>query len=163
MNTPSLSVPGDRIAPYCLTLNRPQQYWPFVSPTLRAFWGVLLAVVTFCVLNIEISSVFTETGRSFSLETYGNLAHQLAYSLGWLLYSIGLLVVGIKWNTSKVRWAALILMVGTAFKIFFMDLWRLGQLYRVASFVGLAAVLILVSFLYQRFMTGKDEEGKQKA
>jgi uncharacterized membrane protein len=28
----------------------------------------------------------------------------------------------------------------------------------VASFVGLAAVLILVSFLYQRFMTGKDEE-----
>jgi len=42
------------------------------------------------------------------------------------------------------------------------DLWRLGQLYRVASFVGLAAVLILVSFLYQRFMTGKDEEGKQE-
>ncbi len=39
-----------------------------------------------------------------------------------------------------------------------VDLWRLGQLYRVASFVGLAAVLIMVSFLYQRFMTGKDEE-----
>ena len=53
-------------------------------------------------------------------------------------------------------------MVGTTFKIFFMDLWRLGQLYRVASFVGLAAVLILVSFLYQRFMTGKDEEAEQE-
>ena len=78
-----------------------------------------------------------------------------------LLYSIGLLVTGIKWKTSKVRWAALVLMVGTAFKIFFMDLWRLGQLYRVASFIGLAAVLILVSFLYQRFMTGKDEEEKR--
>jgi hypothetical protein len=26
-----------------------------------------------------------------------------------------------------------------------------------------AAVLILVSFLYQRFMTGKDEEEKQEA
>ena len=34
-----------------------------------------------------------------------------------------------------MRWAALGLMVGTAFKIFFMDLWRLGQLYRVASFI----------------------------
>jgi hypothetical protein len=41
--------------------------------------------------------------------------------------------------------------------------WRLGQLYRVASFIGLAEVLIMVSFLYQRFMTGKDEEEKQKA
>jgi hypothetical protein len=163
VNTPSLLYMAIVIVLTALTLNRPQQYWPFVSPTLRAFWGVLLAVVTFCVLNIEISSVFTETGRNFSLETYGNLAHQLAYSLSWLLYSIGLLVVGIKWQTSKVRWAALILMVGTTFKIFFMDLWRLGQLYRVASFIGLAAVLILVSFLYQRFMTGKDEEEKQEA
>jgi hypothetical protein len=156
VNTPSVMYLAIVIVLTALTLNRPQQHWPFVSPTLRAFWGVLLAVVTFCVLNIEISSVFTETGGRFSLETYGNLAHQLAYSLSWLLYSIGLLIVGIKWNTSKVRWAALILMVGTTFKIFFMDLWRLGQLYRVASFIGLAAVLILVSFLYQRFMTGKD-------
>jgi uncharacterized membrane protein len=37
----------------------------------------------------------------------------------------------------------------------------LASFFRVASFVGLAAVLILVSFLYQRFMTGKDEEEKQ--
>ena len=39
---------------------------------------------------------------------------------------------------------------------------RLGQLYRAVSFVGLAAVLILVSFLYQRLITGKDEEEKQE-
>ncbi|MDH4164404.1 MAG: DUF2339 domain-containing protein, partial [Nitrospirota bacterium] len=161
LNTPTLVFLFAIVALLCLTLNKPQQHWPFISPTLRAFWGTALAVAVFCVLNIEISSIFTETGRSFSLETYGNLAHQLAYSLSWLLYSIGLLVVGIKWKTSKVRWAALILMVGTTFKIFFMDLWRLGQLYRVASFIGLAAVLILVSFLYQRFMTGRDEEEGQ--
>ena len=37
-----------------------------------------------------------------------------------------------------------------------------GQPDRLASFIGLAAVLLLVSFLYQRFMTGKDEEEKQR-
>ena len=158
VNTPTLLFLFALTSLVCLTLNKPKHQWPYEAQSPRAFWGTTLAVVAFCVLNIEISSVFIETGRSFSLETYGNLAHQLAYSLGWLLYSIGLLVTGIKWKTSKVRWAALILMVGTAFKIFFMDLWRLGQLYRVASFIGLAAVLILVSFLYQRFMTGKEEE-----
>lgn len=42
-----------------------------------------------------------------------------------------------------------------------MDLWRLGRLYRVASFVGLAAVLILGSFPYQRFMMGRVEGEKQ--
>ncbi len=139
-----------------LTLNRPRHHWPFEKPGSRAFWGVLLAVMTFMVLNIEISSVFSETRRYFSLQTFNSLAHQLAYSMGWLLYSTGLLVVGIKWNAGRVRWAALVFLVGTALKIFFMDLWRLGQLYRVASFVGLAVVLILVSFLYQRFLTAKE-------
>ena len=153
VNTPSLVFLFAIAALICLTLNKPKQYWPFISPR-SAHSGACCLLLVFCVLNIEISSVFIETGRNFSLETYDNLAHQLAYSLSWLIYSIGLLVVGIKWQTSKVRWAALILMVGTTVKIFFMDLWRLGQLYRVASFIGLAAVLILVSFLYQRFMTG---------
>jgi len=48
------------------------------------------------------------------------------------------------------------LLTVTIFKVFLHDLWRLGQLFRVASFVGLAIVLILVSFLYQKFL-GKNE------
>jgi hypothetical protein len=47
-----------------------------------------------------------------------------------------------------------VLFVLTAVKIFLMDLWSLGQLYRVASFIGLAVVLILDSYLYQRFVSG---------
>lgn len=155
-NTPTLLYFFSVVVLACLTLDKPKHHWPFETPASRGFWGVLLAVMTFCVLNIEISSVFSESRRYFSLLTHDNLAHQLAYSLGWLIYSIGLLVVGIKWSSRKVRWAALVFLVGTAFKIFFMDLWRLGQLYRVASFVGLAAVLILVSFLYQRYLAVKD-------
>jgi uncharacterized membrane protein len=146
----------------CLALDRPKHHWPFDRPASRAFWGVLLGVVTFCVLNIEISSIFSIGGGTFSLLTHDSLAHQLAYSLGWLLYSIGLLVVGIAWKNIKVRWAALAFIVLTSLKIFFMDLWRLGQLYRVASFVGLAAVLILVSFLYQRLLAANKEPEKEQ-
>ena len=156
LNSPTLLFVCALIMLASLTLNKPKHHWPFEHPASRSFWGVLLAVMTFCVLNIEISSVFSVSRRYFSLETHNNLAHQLAYSLGWLLYSTGLLVVGIKWKTVKVRWAALVFLVATSLKIFFMDLWKLGQLYRVASFVGLAAVLILVSFLYQRFLTAKE-------
>lgn len=152
LNSPTLLYGFALIMLVSLTLNRPKHNWPFERPASRAFWGVLLAITVFCVLNIELSSAFSASGRRFSLLTYGNLAHQLAYSLGWLVYSIGLLIVGIKWNAIKVRWAALALIVVTALKIFLRDLWNLGQLYRVASFIGLAAVLIMVSFLYQRFL-----------
>jgi uncharacterized membrane protein len=116
-----------------------------------------LAVVTFTVLNIEIAGVFALKGRPFSMMTHGSLSMQLAYSIGWLVFSIGLMIVGIKWDNIKVRWAAIILLVGTSVKIFTLDLWKLGQLYRVGAFVGLAVVLILVSFLYQRFLSGEKQ------
>ncbi|MFH2046283.1 MAG: DUF2339 domain-containing protein [Pseudomonadota bacterium] len=140
-----------------LTLRNWKQLWPITDFQPRAFLGVILAVVTFTVLNIEIASAFALKGRPFSMLTHGSLSMQLAYSIGWLVFSIGLMIVGIKWDNIKVRWAAIILLVGTSVKIFTLDLWKLGQLYRVGAFVGLAVVLILVSFLYQRFLSGEKQ------
>lgn len=141
-----------------LTLKKTYSIWPFKDLPPRSFWGLLLAVTAFCVLNIEIASVFGIKGRPFSLLTHGSLSHQLGYSLGWLAFSICLLSIGIKWSVVNARWASLLLLVITSLKIFFKDLWSLGQLYRVASFVGLAAVLILVSFLYQRFLSDRRKD-----
>jgi hypothetical protein len=39
----------------------------------------------------------------------------------------------------------------TLLKLFLADLWQLGGLYRVGSLIGLAIVLMVVSFAYQRF------------
>lgn len=135
-----------------LTRRRYDDKWPvsFVAP--QVLFATTLAVIIFAALNIEIASYFGQTGRPFSLLTRGSLAHELGYSLGWLVYAIGLLAAGIFWKQVKARQAALILVLITCFKIFLKDLWSLGQLYRVASFIGLAIVLMLVSYLYQRFL-----------
>jgi Predicted membrane protein (DUF2339) len=142
-----------------LTLRSWDGRWPLPDVVPRVFWGIVLGLVAFCVLNIEIAGVFAEKGRPFDMLTHGSLAMQLAYSIGWLLFSIGILTVGIRWDTVRVRWAAIAAIVITAVKVFIRDLWHLGQLYRVGSLLGLAVVLILVSFLYQRFLT----EGKKNA
>jgi uncharacterized membrane protein len=111
-------------------------------------------------MNVEVASVFgkfragTDSGM-FSFYAHGRLSQQLAYSISWLLYAIGLLIIGIRWQIIQVRWVALALFVITALKVFIKDLWTLGQLYRVFSFVGLAITLMLVSFLYQRYLGGK--------
>jgi hypothetical protein len=142
-----------------LTLRTWKQPWPFPQLPSRPFWGIVLAIVTFIILNIEIAGAFAIKGRAFSMLSHGSLSMQLAYSIGWLVFSIGLMVVGIKWDTIKVRWAAIILLVITALKIFALDLWKLGNWYRVGAFFGLAVVLIMISFLYQRFLSeGKNNE-----
>lgn len=140
-----------------LTARKQDDTWPLPISS-KQFWGVFLAITSFAILNIEIASVFGDKSRAFSLLAHGNLSHQLGYSLGWLVYAIVLLFVGIKWNVVRVRQAALVLIIITCVKIFLKDLWSLGQLYRVASFVGLAFVLMLVSYLYQRFLSKTGEK-----
>lgn len=131
--------------------------WPIKQVTPAGLWGSILGIMGFYVLNIEIAHSLALPGKPFSLHTRGGLSHQLGYSLGWLLYATGLLLVGIRRRLVPARQAALILIFVTALKVFFKDLWALGQLYRVASFIGLAAIMMFVSYLYQRFLSkGKD-------
>jgi uncharacterized membrane protein len=163
LNTPTLVYMIILAVMTVLALKKTDKNWPVPSLNRPVFWSVLLAVMTFFVMNIQIASAFGAQGRHFSLLTHGSLAHQLGYSLSWLVFASGLLLVGIKLAQVRVRWAALILLAITSLKIFLMDLWKLGQLYRVASLVGLAVVLILVSFLYQRFLTDEDDDAKQNS
>ena len=162
--TPLINIPSLVYAVFIgvltgLTVKSWKDTWPIPIIPPRVLWGITLAVAVFGILNIEIASVFAIKGRPFSMLTHGSLSMQLAYSIGWLLFAIGLLIVGIKWDQVKIRWAAIIAIVFTAIKIFMWDLWSLGQLYRVGSFLGLALVLGLVSLLYQWFLSkGKIHE-----
>jgi len=130
--------------------------WPLNLIKPRPLWPVVFAVSAFYVMNVEIASVFGRYGFTFS--TAGNWGKSFGYSLGWLVFAIGLLVAGIRLESKRTRWAAIVLLSVTAAKIFFRDLWSLGQLYRVGSFIGLAVVLILVSYLYQRFIAAIPED-----
>jgi len=154
VNVPTALFVAFLVVLVVLTLRDLGDRWPWRQVPPRVFWGVTLGLFAFFFLNVLIVELFGAWQGPFSFETHGSFAHQLAYSLGALAYAIALLWVGIRWEERKVRWTALVLFVLTAVKIFLMDLWSLGQLYRVASFIGLAVVLILVSYLYQRFVSG---------
>ncbi|MGV8074503.1 MAG: DUF2339 domain-containing protein [Syntrophobacteraceae bacterium] len=121
-----------------------------------ALYG-LAAILAFLLLNIEIADYFS-TGSSLAFRFTGNLAQDMTYSLAWACYAFGLFVLGIYKKLVPPRWAGLGLLTVTLLKLFLHDLWRLGGLYRVGSLIGLAVVLILVSFIYQRYLTMPTED-----
>ena len=55
-------------------------------------------------------------------------------------------------RSQGLRWISLAFLVLTIGKVFLYDLGELKDLYRVASLLGLAVSLILVSLAYQRFV-----------
>jgi uncharacterized membrane protein len=118
-----------------------------LPPALRGL-GTVLA---FLLVNIEIADYFS-TGPTLTFRFSGSFAMDVAYSLAWGAFALVLLLVGIRSGDKTARLASLGLFAATIAKVFLHDLWRLGQLYRVGSIFVLAVLLILVSFLYQRFI-----------
>jgi len=120
------------------------------ATALLATLGTILA---FLLLNIEIADYFTPAGKhALTFEFSGNFARDMTYSMAWALFALGLLAAGIWRKLPAARWASIGLLVVTLAKLFFHDLARLSQLYRIGAFAVVAVVLLLASFAYQRFL-----------
>ena len=78
------------------------------------------------------------------------LAQQLSLSVIWATYGGALLVVGLIRQSRLLRVMALLLLSATTLKVFFWDLASLDKIYRIVSFIVLGAILLAVSYLYQK-------------
>jgi uncharacterized membrane protein len=74
------------------------------------------------------------------------------------MFALALLTVGIYLRHRTARMASIALLLVTVLKCFLHDLGRLGGLYLVASFVGLAVCLALVALALQRFALIQNED-----
>jgi uncharacterized membrane protein len=130
-----------------------------VAPLLlwvHPLMAVAAAVVFFSLLSGETLDWFErsvaaaqESGREVLADLRDE--QQLALSLVWLLYSVILMVVGFWRSNRGLRLIAMGLFGVTILKIFLVDLSSLETAYRIVSFIGLGAILLGVSYGYQRY------------
>ena len=139
--------------------------WWF-APTDDRFAGSLARVTRCCrprgvillflLLNIEIADYYA-TGPAIAFRFGADVAQDLTYTIGWLVFGMILLGVGIWMQSHAARIAAVMLIAVTTFKCFLYDLSSLAGLYRVASFVGLAISLALVSLVLQKYVLSRQQ------
>jgi hypothetical protein len=120
-------------------------------PGISALASAGGVVLLFLLLNIEIADYYS-VGPSLTFNFGASLPQDLTYTIGWGLFAFALLIAGIAWSNKPGRLASILLLSGTVVKCFLYDLLRLGGLYRVGSFVGLAVCLTLVAVLLQKFV-----------
>ena len=112
------------------------------------------------LLNIEIADFFSE-GAALTFNLRGSLAQDLAYTLGWGLFGLGLIVTGLVRRLKTAQWSGLALLGVTIGKLYLHDVWRLTTLFRSAAFAGLAVMLILGSFLFQHYQARAKEASRE--
>jgi uncharacterized membrane protein len=91
------------------------------------------------------------------------IARGFAYSALWMSYGALLMVIGFWKRSAFVRWQALILIAATTVKVFTYDVSELDRGYRILSFIVLGALLLAVSFIYQRDWLKLSEHGAAEA
>ena len=114
----------------------------------------LATVLLFVLLNIEIADYYA-TGPAITFRFGVRVSQDLTYTIGWLAFGMILLGAGIYLHNRPARIAAVSLIALTTFKCFLYDLASLGGLYRVASLLGLAIALALVSLVLQKYVLAK--------
>lgn len=107
--------------------------------------------VLFAWVNLTIIDWFA-TGSSLSIPTDRLPARDLTMSIAWAVFALVMLGLGLWRRSIGLRVASLGLILVTCGKVFLYDLAHLSDLYRVASLVGLALSLIVISLVYQRFV-----------
>jgi uncharacterized membrane protein len=99
---------------------------------------------------IALSGEFWDYFGRTSTRIDAVLAQHLALSILWTAFASGLLVLGVQNKSALLRWQGLGLFGLVVGKVFLYDLSFLERAYRIFSFFVLGAVLMSVSFLYER-------------
>jgi len=72
-------------------------------------------------------------------------------SILWSMFALALILRGIWRNIKVLRYLGLILFAIVAWKVFFVDLSQLDQLYRIVAFLILGVLLLFGSFIYLKY------------
>lgn len=128
------------------------QTGPYQAEPWRRFAAVssltatLLLLIAVC---LEIHAYWTAPGSSFTIRGDA-IDEQFSYSAWFMLAGAALLAAGFWRRSAFLRWQALLLLAFSIAKVFLFDMRQLSQGYRILSFLGLGALLLTVSFAYQK-------------
>jgi uncharacterized membrane protein len=128
---------------------------PPAWPTIAAVSVVVMNALILLAIGWEIHAYWWTLQWRAGNEDWSMLRNyrmyaQFTYSAFFMLFGATLLTVGFGRRSAFLRWQALVLVAVTIGKVFVIDLSELSQGYRILSFLGLGALLLAVSFVYQR-------------
>ena len=121
--------------------------------TAGAFFGFSALGMLFLYSTLELNSL---------LHTYMGGMQAGGISILWSLFALALILRGISRNVRVLRYLGLGLFAVVAWKVFFIDLARLDQFFRIVAFIILGLLVLAGSFLYLKYkdrfaLTSHDE------
>lgn len=116
---------------------------PFLKINFIIPYEIILHITILWIASSELLNWMDIAGS--------NQSYKLGLSLLWGLYSLLLIVLGIWKNKKYLRVGAIILFGITLIKLFFYDIASLNTIAKTIVFVSLGILLLIISFLYNKY------------
>lgn len=79
-----------------------------------------------------------------------NDSQRTGYTILWGAFAFMLIYLGFRWQSKQVRIISISLFALTLLKLFLFDLHDLSEGGKIAAFISLGIILLIISFMYQR-------------
>lgn len=133
-----------------------EHYAVLAWPILAVMAGLAVNVLILLAVGWEIHSFWwylqwhTANSGDWHLMHDYRMYAQFTYSAFFMAFGAALLGLGFWRRVALLRWQGLVLLAVAIGKVFTVDVSALSQGFRILSFLGLGALLLAVSFVYQR-------------
>jgi uncharacterized membrane protein len=117
--------------------------------TIAGVSGLTATSLLMVAVCLEIHAYWSAPGALSGVRG-SSIDEQFSYSAWSMLFGAALLAAGFWRRSPFLRWQALVLLALSIAKVFLFDTRQLSQGYRILSFLGLGALLLTVSFAYQK-------------
>ena len=96
--------------------------------------------------HIVMLTAFEQDNGDFII----NQTHRIGFPILWGFTSFTLIAIGLKQKIKMLRIISLVLLLITLLKLFLFDIRDISEGGKIAAFISLGVMLLVVSFMYQR-------------
>jgi uncharacterized membrane protein len=123
----------------------------FNKSTYQAYaWFYVFFFVFIASAELDHTVLLLSQVTSHTIDHVLTQNHKIGYPILWGLSSFALIFVGLRQKKRSLRIISLTLFLITLVKLFLVDIRGISEGGKIAAFISLGILLLIVSFMYQR-------------
>ena len=125
-------------------------------------WFIAFIALYIASAELDHLLVMSQFSRTRSIDAILMNSHKTGFAILWGCFAFLCIYIGMKWKSKNIRIISITILAVTLLKLFIFDLRGLSEGGKIAAFISLGILLLIISFMYQRLknllLTDKQEE-----
>ncbi|WEK18047.1 MAG: DUF2339 domain-containing protein [Candidatus Pedobacter colombiensis] len=113
-------------------------------------WFIAFIVLYVASAELDHSLVMSQYAKDKSISDILDNSHKIGFAILWGCFAFICIYIGMRFKSKNIRIVSITIFAITLLKLFIFDLRGLSEGGKIAAFISLGILLLVISFMYQR-------------